>query len=271
MDFMKTAGKLALQNYGRTDNSNFKSKDVFSIVTDSDKQISKMFAKFVADNFSDLDYCIIDEESLDVLGENPFEKINGHEWQFVIDPIDGTLTYALEIPMFGISIGVLHNGAAYCGAAYAPALGELVYGDKDKAFWIKNAFSENEEKIELRPKEFGRLPLILNMDWFVRPNFDIDVSSDLSSNFYSAVVHLIYMATGRARCFYFGVKIWDMAGAWAVIKLLGMEFIDYRTGEILQKLSSDKFGNRLRIKSCHIVCKPEDFEYFKGISEEMTQ
>ncbi|MDR1694520.1 MAG: hypothetical protein LBR70_04965 [Lactobacillaceae bacterium] len=271
LDFMKTAGGLALQNYGKTDNSNFKSDSMFDIVTSSDLEISKMFAKFVEDNFKDMDYCIIDEENLDKLGENPFEEINKHEWQFVIDPIDGTLTYALEIPMFGISVGVLHNGRPYCGAAYAPALGELIYGDKNNAFWVKKAFSEKEQRVELKRKDPGKLPLVFNMDWFVRPGVELDTSVDCPANFYSAVVHLIYMATGRGKCFYFGVKIWDMAGSWAVIKLLGMEFIDYQTGEILEKLSADKFSDKLKIKNCHIICRPKDFEHFKNISEEMPE
>lgn len=269
LNFMKIAGDLALENYGKTDNSEFKSESAVDIVTNSDTAISEMFVKFVADNFSDLDYCIIDEESLDKLGKNPFEEINKHEWQFVIDPIDGTLTYALEIPMFGISVGVLHNCEPFCGAAYAPALGELIYGSQEKAYWIKKAFSECEEKIELKPREFGKLPLVLDMNGTIRPSYKLDRSIDCTVSFYSVVVHAIYMATGRGKCLYFRAKIWDMAGSWAVLKLLGFEFIDYKSGEILQKLSNDKFRDNLRIKSCHIVCKPENFEHFKSISEEM--
>jgi myo-inositol-1(or 4)-monophosphatase len=271
LDFIKIAGEVSLQNYGKTDNSHFKSDNVIDLVTQSDTAISEMFVKFITDNFSDLDYCIIDEESLDTLGEDPFTEINKHEWQFVIDPIDGTLTYALEVPMFGISVGVLHRGKPYCGAAYAPALGELIHGSEHQAFWVKNAFTNTEQKTELKPGEFGKLPLVLNIDWFARSNDNIDFKIDMPSNFYSAVVHLIYMATGRGKCFYFGVKIWDMAGSWAIMKLLGIEFIDYRTGEILEKLSADKFKNTLQIKNCHIVCKPQDFEYFKNISEEIDK
>jgi fructose-1,6-bisphosphatase/inositol monophosphatase family enzyme len=167
-------------------------------------------------------------------------------------------------------VGVLHRGKPYWGAVYAPALGDLAYGSQDRAFWIKRTFSKDEEKIELKPREFDRLSAIFDMDYHVFPNRNIDFSRDMPLNFYSAVVHFIYMATGRGRCYYFGSKIWDMAGAWAIMKLLGIEFMDYRTGEVLQEFSAGKFEPKLKLKNCHIVCKPKDFEYFKNISEEIA-
>jgi len=271
LDFMKAAGALALENYGKTDNSEFKSDCVYDIVTESDRQISRMFAAFAAESFSGLDYCVVDEETLGELGADPFDEIGRHEWQFVIDPIDGTFTYAMGMPMFGISVGVLRRGRPYWGAIYAPALGELVYGGADRAFWVSKAFTENENLAELKPSEPGRLSAIFDMDYHVRPKGDIDFSRDMPLNYYSAVAHFIYMATGRGRCYYFGAKIWDMAGAWAAMKLLGMEFIDYRTGEALQEFSAHNFAPELEVKSCHIVCRPKDFEYFRDISEVIVQ
>jgi len=272
---MKTAGELAMRNYGRADNSEFKSENVADLVTDADKQISRMFTKFAAENFSDLNYSIIDEENLRVLGENPFDTINRSEWQFVIDPIDGTLPYSMGIPTFGIIVGVLHFGKPFCGAVYAPALGELVYGDQNSAFWLKHAFSAIQEKIELKRTEITKRSLILDMDRWVRPHADINYSNDLPANFFATATHLVYMATSRARGLYVGsgpyisVKIWDIAGGWAIMKLLDIEFMDYKTGEILTELSAHKFDNGFKIKSRHIVCKPKDFAYFKSIVEEM--
>jgi len=275
LDFMKSAGDIALRNYNHTDNNHFKSDSTIDIVTKSDIAISKLFRKFCADNFADLDYVIIDEESLDTLGTDPFAEVAKHEYQFVIDPIDGTLTYALGIPMFGISVGVLRRRAPLMGAIYAPALGELVYGDITGATWMRNVFSENQTTIQLYPHEIDRKALILNMDWFVTPNQNIDFRIEMPSNFYSAVVHFIYLATGRGRAHYFGVKIWDMSGGWALLKYLGFEFMNYNTGKILERLNSEDFSQKFKIKECHIVCKPNDFDRLKHIAdlieEEQTQ
>jgi len=268
---MKTAGELAMRNYGNHGDSYFKSDDVIDLVTETDIEISTMFEKFAAENFSDMDYCIIDEESLDALGEDRFAEINKHEWQFVIDPVDGTLTYALGIPMFAISVGVLHHGKPFCGAAYAPALCELIYGSEREAFWVRNAFTDRAQKTELKLQDSDRRALIFNMHSVVRFNDSIDVAKDSPRDFYSSVVHLMYMATGRGKALYFVVKIWDIAGLWAIMKLLGLKYMDYRTGEVLQVLSPDKFDNDMVIKNVHICCRPQDFDHYKNIAEEIRR
>ena len=266
LEFMKTAGEIAMANYGRAVDKNFKSGGVFDLVTESDISINNLFNKFVAENFSDLDYIVIDEEGIGTAAAS-FDEINKHEYQFVIDPIDGTLPYALEIPMFGISVGVLCKGFPLMGAVYAPALGELVYGDMSGATWIKNMFRENEIVTQLQPRDIDKKALVLNMEWFMRSNKNIDFKRDLPANFYSAVVHMIYLATGRGRCHYFGALIWDMAGAWVVLKYLGFEFMNFETGKILENLNADDFKSNFRIKTCHIICKPADFDHFKEIAD----
>lgn len=157
---------------------------------------------------------------------------------------------------------MLKNGKPYCGAIYAPALGELVYCDTEQAFWIKN-----NTKIELKPSELGKLPIIFSLGRYVRQSDNYEPRY-LQAGYNSMTTHFLYMATGRGRCNYFKWHIWDMGGAWAIMKFLGFEFMDFKTGKILENLSADKFNDKLKIKNVHIVCKPADFEFFKGIAEE---
>jgi len=267
LEFMKSAGNIASRNYDHTTDTNYKSDAIFDIVTESDIEISRLFRKFCADNFAAMDYVIIDEESVSELGDNPFAEIAKHEYQFVLDPIDGTLTYAQGIPMFGISVGVLRNGHPLTGAIYAPILKELVYGDLNSATWVKNAFSKNQTISPLHPGNTNKNAFLLNMDWFVKPNNGLDCKRDIPANFYSAVANLLYVATGRGRAFYFGALIWDLAGAWAFLRYLGFEFMNYKTEKVLSKLNSEDFGKDFRIKDCHIVCRPNDFPHLKEVAD----
>ena len=70
---------------------------------------SKAFKKFAKENFSDLNYVIIDEESIDDLEGDLFQQIANTEYQFILDPIDGTLNYSSGLPFYGILLSVFKN------------------------------------------------------------------------------------------------------------------------------------------------------------------
>ena len=93
LDFMRLAGDIArgAQNHLDASANYLKAESVTSVVTAADLEISQLFRQFVARRFADTDYVIIDEESLNTLGEDKWQRINQAEYQFIIDPIDGTL------------------------------------------------------------------------------------------------------------------------------------------------------------------------------------
>ncbi|MBS7372537.1 MAG: inositol monophosphatase, partial [Muribaculaceae bacterium] len=62
-------------------------------------------------------HSILSEES----GTDAIES----EWQWVVDPIDGTTNFKSGLPYFAISIGVKHHGETVVGVVFAPRLDEL--------------------------------------------------------------------------------------------------------------------------------------------------
>lgn len=63
-----------------------------------------------------------------VVGEEHGErKVAGATHQWYIDPIDGTKSFIRGIPLYGVLIGLLVEGASKVGVAYFPALDEMVY------------------------------------------------------------------------------------------------------------------------------------------------
>jgi myo-inositol-1(or 4)-monophosphatase len=64
-----------------------------------------------------------------VLGEE--EGLSGKtnaEYQWVLDPIDGTRPFVHKVPLFGTLIGLLHKGVPVLGAIHIPTSAELVIG-----------------------------------------------------------------------------------------------------------------------------------------------
>ncbi len=59
-----------------------------------------------------------------ILGEEMDQLDQGSEFQWIIDPIDGTLSFARHIPLFGIILGLFHRGQPLLGLIDHPALGK---------------------------------------------------------------------------------------------------------------------------------------------------
>jgi hypothetical protein len=64
-----------------------------------------------------------------VLGEEFGNDRADAEFVWVLDPIDGTKSFASACPLFGTLIALLHNGQPILGCIHQPVLRQLVVGD----------------------------------------------------------------------------------------------------------------------------------------------
>jgi histidinol phosphatase-like enzyme (inositol monophosphatase family) len=60
------------------------------------------------------------------LGEEHGEQRGTSEYKWIVDPIDGTASFARGVPLFGTLIGLEFNGETIAGAASIPALDEKI-------------------------------------------------------------------------------------------------------------------------------------------------
>lgn len=58
---------------------------------------------------------------------------SGVSW--IIDPIDGTRSFARGVPLWGSLVAVIHEGRAIAGAASFPALGEVIAAGEGAGCW----------------------------------------------------------------------------------------------------------------------------------------
>ena len=64
-----------------------------------------------------------------IVGEEFGTENEGAEFVWVLDPIDGTISFASGCPLFGTLIGLLRDGEPVLGAIHQPILGQLCIGD----------------------------------------------------------------------------------------------------------------------------------------------
>jgi fructose-1,6-bisphosphatase/inositol monophosphatase family enzyme len=84
-----------------------------SYVTDADLAVERTLRGLIADRFSG--HGIVGEE---------FPPVNaGAPFQWILDPIDGTLSFTHGIPFFGTIIAVHHEGVPIVGVIDHPGLG----------------------------------------------------------------------------------------------------------------------------------------------------
>jgi myo-inositol-1(or 4)-monophosphatase len=87
-------------------------------VTDADRDAEQAMRGMIEAHYPD--HGIIGEEH---------GATNPHaDWQWVLDPIDGTRAFIAGLPMFGTLIGLTHGGAPALGIIDQPVLGERFVG-----------------------------------------------------------------------------------------------------------------------------------------------
>lgn len=116
VEMAKKAGEIQLKFF-RSKELNIATKlNDFDVVTTADKASERAIVDYINETYPD--HSILTEESGLSLRGNP-------EWEWVIDPLDGTTNYSAGLPWFNVSIGVKHHGEAVAGVVFAPRLGEL--------------------------------------------------------------------------------------------------------------------------------------------------
>jgi histidinol-phosphatase len=118
------AGEIAMRYFQSADLSVDRKPDE-SPVTIADREIESALRAAITSAFPD------DA----ILGEEHGEFGGASGWRWVIDPIDGTVTFATGVPLFGTLIGIEHGGTVVAGVCSMPALGERVWATEGGGAW----------------------------------------------------------------------------------------------------------------------------------------
>lgn len=266
-EFVKEIGKYSYAAMLQKRQIDYKEDNqaILSIVTDVDLHNSMAFREFIERNFSDLNYVIIDEESIDDLGGSLFEKIENTEYQFILDPIDGTLNYSSGLPFYGILLSVFKNGIPLYGFICAPALDELIYTDG------KQVFREHFGKTELLDKFPKKVSRVVQAHvWEVKLKPDHIKGKFIVQDYFSAAIYSLYLSLGQLRAVLATAKLWDIAPLMTICKIYGMGIYDYDTKEEIT-ISPKHISSKGKIKNMMIMGFKDEIDEIKDVFSEIIK
>jgi len=103
-------------------------KDFANIVTRADTLSEKLIVDHIKQFYP----------SHSIRGEEGTNVKSSYQYEWIVDPIDGTTNFANGMDFFGISVGMYNCGRGEFGMMYFPALGKLAYAIKGQGAFIND-------------------------------------------------------------------------------------------------------------------------------------
>ncbi len=217
----KAAGAV-LANYFEMTGLERELKDDKSFVTKADKEAEAIIVGSITRHYPD--HGILGEEGADV---NPEA-----EYQWVIDPLDGTSNFVNGIPIFAVSIGILHQGKPFIGVVYNPITESLYAAEKGKGATYNgksiavSAQAAGDGIVTFGP---GRKESARFLKLFVTAKETHFKSVRFLG---STALELAYVARGGTEAFVcIGLSLWDFAAGKLLVTEAGGMVTDYDGNE----------------------------------------
>jgi len=166
-----------------------------------------------------------------IISEEVGELIKPSDYQWIIDPIDGTVNFAHGIPICCVSIGLMHNGSLILGAVYNPMMDELFFAEKGKGAFL------NGNPIKVSGKTDFRKACLVTGFPYKWPD-DTEHPIKVFERFVleglpvrrlgSAAIDLCWVACGRFDGFWeYNLNSWDIAAGYLIVQEAGGQVTDF--------------------------------------------
>ncbi len=166
--------------------------------------------------------------------ENTIEQSQG-EWQWIIDPLDGTTNFIHQVPVFGISVGLKHRDEIVVGVVYELNRDELFYAAKGQGAFLNGT--------QIAVSKTNRLADSLIATGF--PYYDFELLENYLNVFQelmtttrgirrlgSAAIDLCFTACGRFDAFFeYSLSPWDVAAGALILQEAGGKVADFSGGD----------------------------------------
>ena len=213
--------KVIIRDFGEVEKLQVSRKGPGDFVTKTDKKVEKIIIEELEK--ARPKYGFIAEES--------GERKNESEFNWVIDPIDGTSNFMHGIPHFAISIALEKNGEVISGIVCDPIKNETFYSEKGRGAYLNNRRIRVSSRKSL-DEVIGLYgcPPMLKIDG----NKFFDQIKKASSqihklrNYGSAALDFAYVAAGRADfAWYDHLNYWDYAAGKIILLEAGGAITDF--------------------------------------------
>ena len=230
------AGKVISKYSGGKLDRKIKKNDSSDFATKADLEAEKVIIKTIKDNFPD--HNIVAEEGTNI------DKKSEYTW--AVDPLDGTLSFAVGVPSFTVSIGLLKNNEPIVGVIYHIADNDLYYAQKDKGAFLNNMLTS--KKIAVKKKD-DLESAIVSMD-FGHKRSRLQKFNEYGLPFIpkvgyiyslgSGALALAYSAKGVFEAHFHIGGLWDILAGTLIIREAGGRVTDFKGQEL--DFSKERFS-----------------------------
>lgn len=222
---IRKAGAFILHEFYRVKPDDIAYKGLHDMVSYVDREAEKMLVQGLSELVPGAGF---------ITEEGTAESIKA-DWEWVIDPLDGTTNYLHHLPVFAVSVALMHHRM--------PVLAWVYELNRDEMFFARQGMGAfcNEKKIQV--SGVAKLDESLIATGFPYYNFDkmpayLQILNDLMQRSHglrrmgSAAVDLAYTACGRFEGFFeYNLNAWDVAAGALIVKEAGGKVTDFSGGD----------------------------------------
>ena len=223
-EIAQETGTFLLGEVSRMKSTDILSKGLHNFVTYVDKESERR---------------IVDQLSVLLPGSGFIAEENSElqpgEYTWVIDPLDGTTNFIHGVPLYCISIGLMHGNETIAGIIYEPNLKECFYTWKSAPAYLNREIIRVSSAPAIRDAIFAT-----GFPYYDYSRLDdyLAIFKHLLQNSHgvrrlgSAAADLAYVACGRYDGFYeYGLSPWDVNAGGLLVKQAGGIVTDFRGEE----------------------------------------
>lgn len=249
-DAARAGGNIIIRAMKRMDTVKIAEKRPNDFVTEVDKRVEEEIISVIKKAYPT--HAFLGEEGGEI-GEN--------DYQWVIDPIDGTRNFIHGFPHFAISIALIHKNKIEHGVIYDPLRQELFTATRGKGALLNDRKIRVSNRKQLEECLLGTGFAYRHMDKDAvapRKIFEsiIPICGDVRRAG-AATLDLAYVACGRLDGFWeLGLKIWDIAAGILLVKEAGGFVCDEQGGEGYLKTGNVVAANPTIVRQFLKTIKP---------------
>ncbi len=221
VELAQLGGQLTMK-YFQSQSMGVERKGDDSPVTIADKEAEQLIRNQLSQRFP--------EDA--ILGEEFGSQAGTTDFQWIVDPIDGTKSFISGVPIYSTLIGIVRDKECLAGVIYIPALDEIVFAARGEGAWYsKNGSEPTRCRVSSRRLAEG-LFVTTQLDSFSKRGASeayrlLEQASYISRTWGDGYGYLL-VATGRAEVMVDPIaNPWDLAAVQTVVEEAGGRFTSW--------------------------------------------
>jgi myo-inositol-1(or 4)-monophosphatase len=233
----RRAGELMIRQLNQLEALKVTEKSKNEFVTQVDRAAEAAIIDIIRDHYPD--HAILAEES---------GAAGQHEYEWIIDPLDGTTNYVHGFPVFSVSIGVAYRGELEHGVVYDPLRQEIFSASRGQGAQLDGRRIRVSKRTTLQQSlvatGFPFRANLVHIDRYLDMLRAVMLETSGVRRPGSAALDLCYVAAGRVDAFWeLGLAKWDIAAGALIIREAGGRISDFRGGDAYLESGNVVAGN----------------------------